>query len=315
MRAMTHTFDRLLTSAALAFCIIVSACSSQPAGCGSDNDCKGDRICEASQCVEPKKAPAVASTPNETVKPNVKDVTKTDGKKPAAAAPENQAPLPALKAQPAPRLGAKEPLVVITEFGDFQCSFCRRSTALIRALIQQHGKPDGVLAYEWRHNPLTSHAHAKQMAIAAAAAHQQNHFWQMHDQLFGNTPKNKAPAWDDYARKAGVDVSLWNGHRRHPLLEQRVQKERETALTLGAKGTPAFFINGRLLLGFQDAKTFEKELKAELVKANALLAKGTERAEVAETLEKTNNPAFFQALRSAKVQASPAPKAPSAAVQ
>ncbi len=137
----------------------------------------------------------------------------------------------------------------------------------------------------------------------------------MHDQLFSNAPTTQAPAWKDYAEKAGVDVQLWDAHRRHPALIEAVQKERETALALGAKGTPAFFINGRLLLGFQTAKTFDKEVASELEKAKALLEKGVARADVAATLEKSNNAAFAQALRRPAVQKDAPAQAPKPSVK
>jgi len=196
-------------------------------------------------------------------------------------------------------LGANQPLVVITEFGDFECAFCRRSTAIIRHLIQAHGKTDGSLAYEWRNHPLTSHSHANTMAAAAAAAHQQGRFWQMHDQLFANAKTGQKPDLEAYAKQIKLDLRTWQSHREDARIVDAIAAERKVALALGAKGTPAFFINGRLLLGFQTKKALEKAIAEEVAKAEALLKDGTERAHVSTVLEVKNNAAFATALRSA----------------
>jgi hypothetical protein len=48
--------------------------STAPAGCGSDNDCKGDRICVQGVCTEPPAAsPAPAAGAEQTVRPQVKE--------------------------------------------------------------------------------------------------------------------------------------------------------------------------------------------------------------------------------------------------
>lgn len=46
--------------------------AADPAGCGSDNDCKGDRICVKGACTDPPADPAAAAD-EQRVKPQVKE--------------------------------------------------------------------------------------------------------------------------------------------------------------------------------------------------------------------------------------------------
>ena len=50
-------------------------------------------------------------------------------------------------------------------------------------------------------------------------------------------------------------------------------------LTLGARGTPAFFVNGRFLSGAQPVAAFEREIDEEMTN---LVASGVSRADVYE---------------------------------
>ena len=56
------------------------------------------------------------------------------------------------------------------------------------------------------------------------------------------------------------------------------------AAGVGARGTPAFFINGRFLSGAQPVEAFAKLIDEELEKAKALEGEGVPRSQVYETL-------------------------------
>ena len=64
---------------------------------------------------------------------------------------------------------------------------------------------------------------------------------------------------------------------------RRFRQQQTLANTLGARGTPAFFINGRNLRGAQPLPAFTALIDEELAKAKALVTKGTPRAKVYET--------------------------------
>jgi protein-disulfide isomerase len=193
-------------------------------------------------------------------------------------------------------LGAQVPLIIITEFGDFQCQFCRQATGSIRKLIRKYGAPTGDLAYEWRYNPLTSHDKALDWAAATAAAHRQGQFWPMHDHLFHRQSTMTDASLGALAKEIKLDTARWERDRADAHLREHILRDRAIAIALGARGTPAFFVNGRLMLGMQSDKQFEQAIEAERKKAAALLKAGSPRNTVAATLQRKNNPTFAKYL-------------------
>ena len=274
-------------------------CKTQVAadGCGNDNDCKGDRVCEAGRCVSPP-GPSTGEPP-----PLVLPPPPVPPMPPPA--PTQEAPA-AAKAVGAPRIGARVPLVVVTEFGDFQCPYCARSTTVTRQILETWGKPDGAVAFEWRHNPLDSHPRALALARAAAAANLQGRFWQLHDQLFANPTALDEADLQKYAAAAGLDATRFEADRAAPALADLVQHDRKVAQALGAAGTPCFFVNGRRMTGMQPFEEMKKVIEEELGKAKALQDGGAKPESVAEALTRQNGPDYARYV----LDGAPPPDAP-----
>ena len=124
-------------------------------------------------------------------------------------------------------------------------------------------------------------------ALAAEAAGKQGKFWEMHDKLFEN---NKALSEDNYvawAGELGLDVEQFKKDMADPGLKKKIEAQQAQGMTLGARGTPAFFINGRFLSGAQPFANFKSIIDEEMKKADKLIAAGTPKAQVYEkTIEK-----------------------------
>lgn len=79
--------------------------------------------------------------------------------------------------------GATTAKVVIAEFSDFQCPFCKRWVDQTLAHIRAEVGPDVALAF--LHFPITQiHPNAGNAALVAECAKAQGKFWEMHDLLF-----------------------------------------------------------------------------------------------------------------------------------
>lgn len=124
-------------------------------------------------------------------------------------------------------------------------------------------------------------------ALAAEAAGKQNKFWEMHDKLFEN---NKALNDDNYIKFAGelgLNVEQFKKDMADPELKKKITAQQAQGVTLGARGTPAFFINGRFLSGAQPFPNFKTLIDEEMKKADKLIAGGTPKSKVYEkTIEK-----------------------------
>lgn len=73
--------------------------------------------------------------------------------------------------------------VVIVEFSDFQCPFCKRWTD--QNMTRVRGELGDQVAFVFLHFPITQiHPNAGNAALAAQCAAEQGKFWAMHDILF-----------------------------------------------------------------------------------------------------------------------------------
>jgi protein-disulfide isomerase len=98
--------------------------------------------------------------------------------------------------------------------------------------------------------PLKMHTMALPAAKASLAAHQQGKFWEMHDQIF-KLPGNKLS--DETLRKAaetiGLNMKAYDEAVKSPKVAAQVDQDMKDGLEAGVRGTPALFINGRLMQG------------------------------------------------------------------
>ncbi len=182
-----------------------------------------------------------------------------------------------------PQKGADDALVTIVEISDFECPFCGRVTPTLEEVQGKYGKDVRVV---WMNNPLPFHKNAKGAANAALEAHAQKGdkgFWAMHDKMFANQKALTTDNLEKWAKEQGLNVSKFKKALADDKYGKTIQEQQALASSLGARGTPAFFINGRNLRGAQPLAAFTTVIDEEMAKAKALVAKGTPRAKVYET--------------------------------
>jgi protein-disulfide isomerase len=124
------------------------------------------------------------------------------------------------------------------------------------------------------------HNRAMAAAMAAEAAGKQGKFWEMHDKLFENAKELTDENFEKWAGEVGLDVAQFKKDLNDEGLKKKVLDQQKLGMSLGARGTPAFFINGRYLSGAQPPDAFKAVIDEEMKKADALIAKGTPREKV-----------------------------------
>ena len=190
----------------------------------------------------------------------------------------------------AARRGATEPLVTIITYSDFECPYCAEMVPVLERVLARY--PDSV-ELRFRHNPMPMHEHAALAAEAAEEARAQGGdeaFWRMHDLLFANQEALSPQDILRYSRQIGVDLERMNVALRGRVHRERVQADAEDALRLGADGTPAFFINGRLLLGAYPFEDVARIVDEEIALAREALRRGVPRRELyAKVLESAHD--------------------------
>ena len=170
-----------------------------------------------------------------------------------------------------PMTGGAQPLVTIIEVSDFQCPFCTRVQSTLRQVLAKY---PGDVRLIWANNPLAFHSRAMPAALAALAAHRQGLFWQMHDKLFANQRALTDDNLRLWAIEIGLDLAQFDADIRDPQLAEQIKREQRAAIALGARGTPGFFINGKLLVGAQPIAAFERAIDDALVTARRARATG-----------------------------------------
>lgn len=142
------------------------------------------------------------------------------------------------------RLGPADAPVRVVEFGDFGCPSCRawHNSGIKDRLRAEFGEQ---ISFTFRHLPVIT-AQSPKAAEAAQCAAEQDAFWEYHDYLYEQAaPGQLAPAQlKQYAAAVGLDSQSFDRCLDSGRYEEYVQEEMQTALDMGARGTPSFFVNG-----------------------------------------------------------------------
>jgi protein-disulfide isomerase len=143
------------------------------------------------------------------------------------------------------RLGDSHARVTLVEYGDYECPNCKQAAPAVKIVLKKYS---GEAAFVYRHYPLEEvHPHALLAAESAEAAAGQGKFWAMHDLLFAHQSHLKAHDLRRYAQMLELDMVRYDAEIAENIYLQRIREHEESARRSGARGTPTFFLNGKLL--------------------------------------------------------------------
>jgi protein-disulfide isomerase len=140
-------------------------------------------------------------------------------------------------------LGNPNGKVVVVEFADYACGYCKRSVADLNALIAENPNIKVVM----RELPILSpqSADAAKMAMAAA---EQGKYPAFHNAMY-EIGKPDAQTIEAAAKAAGMDLARARRTIADPKLEAEIDRNMGFARQLGFQGTPSWVIGERLLSG------------------------------------------------------------------
>jgi len=196
----------------------------------------------------------------------VENALTPGGAKPVAAAKPSRPAPPAVVSfddlDGKPAVGPKNAKVTLVEFSDFHCPFCARVSPTIEQLMKNY---DGKIRRVWRHFPLSMHRGADRTHEASQCAFEQGKFWEYHDKLFQTLG---GPRDDESLAQLAKQVGLNDGKFKKCLSSGKykdlIQKEIARGSQAGVRGTPAFFVNGKLVSGAQPYANFDRLVQVEL---------------------------------------------------
>lgn len=176
-----------------------------------------------------------------------------------------------------PRKGPKHAKVTIVEFSEFQCPFCSRALPTLKQVQEKYGKD---VALVFMSQPLPFHNNAMIASQAFMAAHRQGKAWELHDKMFANQQALSQPDLEKYAQEVGLNMARFKKDLEDPKIKEQIKADQDLGNSVGANGTPTFFINGRELVGAQPFSAFQTIIDDELKKVDELMKKGVKLEDV-----------------------------------
>jgi protein-disulfide isomerase len=161
----------------------------------------------------------------------------------------------------APVRGNPKAPVTVVEFSDFQCPYCVRARPTVNRVRETYGDK---VRWVFRHFPLDVHAQAQKAGEAAACAGEQGRFWEMHDLLWANPAKLQVADLRAHATTLGLDAAKFGQCLDSGRFAGLVEADLQAGQGYGVSGTPAFFVNGRPLVGAQPFDAFAQVIDDEL---------------------------------------------------
>lgn len=151
-----------------------------------------------------------------------------------------------------PAIGENDANIVLIEFSDFQCAFCRRHLNLVMPDLVREFIETGKVEYAFSDFPVEErHPQAMQAAIAARCAHDQDKYWEMRQRLYISSAMLQEPDLFEHAKTVGLDIEEFDACLKSGQYDTAVRHDQSEGTKLRVRGTPTFFLGRRISGGDQ----------------------------------------------------------------
>lgn len=164
--------------------------------------------------------------------------------------------------------GPADAWVTIVEFLDYACPYCAQARPVLEEVRAAHAA-DVRVAVEMF--PLAVHGEGSvRAARAAVCAHQQGQFWPLHVSLFVHAPAFSDAEVASYAAAVvGIDLAAWEACYASAASLDVVNAQVAAGDAMGVPGTPAFFIDGKQVVGAYPADVMDRLVREAQAAAEA----------------------------------------------
>ncbi len=135
--------------------------------------------------------------------------------------------------------------VVVIEFSDFQCPFCRKHTTETQPILDETFVDTDQIMWVFKHFPLSIHPQAPAAGAAAECAADQGKFWEMHELLFATienwSVNDPTSVFADLAQQLALDVDAFTTCLSSGSAAHRVQEDFDAGAPY-VRGTPTFIV-------------------------------------------------------------------------
>ena len=155
-----------------------------------------------------------------------------------------------------PWIGDQNATITIIEFSGYDCPYCAKFALETLPKILRNFSVKVVFKDFPVHGEVKAHE-------AANCAREQGKYWEYHEILFKKQAewrKNESK-FIEYAKELGLNLSEFEACLDSGKYREEVLEDKEEGIKLGVRGTPTFFINGKMIAGAKPYEEFEKILK------------------------------------------------------
>jgi len=170
-----------------------------------------------------------------------------------------------------PFIGKEAAPITIVEVTDYQCPFCKKFALEIFPKLKEKYIDTGKVKFVFRDFPLPYHPDAQKAAEAALCYYKEKGNYQdIYKKLFENNDALGIDKLKTYAKELGADKTKFAECLDKGEFSDQVKTsfEEVNQIVQNSKienfGTPAFFIDGKPLIGAQDLSEFEAMFKEKL---------------------------------------------------
>ncbi len=163
--------------------------------------------------------------------------------------------------------------VLMIEFADFQCPFCKSYVQNTEPQILREYVETGLVRVIYKHFPIPIHKNAPLAGAVAECAGQQGKFWEMHDRLFATQGEwsgqsDPQSIFDELAQEIGLDMEAYQACLDDPQVMDKITSDFDAGRRVGIRGTPNFIVlkgdRGQLIPGALPYEQFKQVLDAAL---------------------------------------------------
>jgi len=166
-----------------------------------------------------------------------------------------------------PILGSIDAPITLVEFGDYQCSFCKRHFDQTHNLIMKNYVETNKVKIVFKDLIVTPGKDSMYAAHAAHCAKDQGMFWKYHYMLYNNW-EGESTGWvttdnlNKFAKNIGLDITKFSKCMSEDKWMELINASQDDANTLGVTGTPSFF----LITSWQETDEVTGEQKNHIVR-------------------------------------------------
>jgi len=150
-----------------------------------------------------------------------------------------------------PIFGPKDAKVTVVEFMDPECESCRAFYPLLKHIMRKY---EGEARLVIRYVPF--HQNSRFAIAILEASKKQGKYWETLELLF-----KTQPAWGDhhnpkpeliwnYLPQLGLNIDQLKNDIQDPIIPNIIETDFNDAKTLEIRGTPTFFVNGKMVMEF-----------------------------------------------------------------